>query len=97
MAPPIDERPVGSFVRSLIARLFVLGGSATVMSFNSGLPRRRHDGRLLLRRGDSRMLRDDARMTGSPRRASLTEEAVEKFSQSFSAKVKKRRRGREGS
>jgi hypothetical protein len=41
------------------------------------------------------MLWDDARMTGSPRRVSLAEEAVEKFSQAFSAK--EATKGEEGS
>jgi len=38
MATPTSERPVASFVLSLIAGLLVLGGSATVMGLSSGLP-----------------------------------------------------------
>jgi len=38
MATPASERPVASFVLSLIAGLLVLVGSAVVTGFSSGLP-----------------------------------------------------------
>jgi len=38
LATPASERPVASFVLSLIAGLLIVAGSAMVMGFSSGLP-----------------------------------------------------------
>ena len=48
------EKPIVSFIFSLIAGILILGGSVTVMGFSFGDLTMWHDERILLRRDDGR-------------------------------------------